>query len=242
MFTIKQASRSAATLAVIVTIGTVSANSAQAAIINGQVSGIWGVEDDGPGGYQVGDPFTALYTYDDASIVTTNTTTNEVVSGPSGTRSTTLIKQDSLVPLLSLIVNSGSVSQVLALTPFTSVNFIVWYNSMLTGNDFGGSPLNESILGTSINVGNFGGSSSIQFSANREIRNSNGIISDISNALAQDIDFSTSPPTNLLFARTESPIAFSTVPTPALLPGLMGLGLGALRRRKAQLALEKQSA
>jgi hypothetical protein len=94
MFTIKQVSRSAATLAVLVAIGTVSANSAQAAIITGQVSGIWGFEEDGPGGYQVGDPFTALYEYDDASIVTTNTTTNEVISGPSGTRNRVRLEFD----------------------------------------------------------------------------------------------------------------------------------------------------
>jgi hypothetical protein len=235
MFTIKQVSRSAATLAVIAAIGTVSANSAQAAIITGQVSGIWGFEEDGPGGYQVGDPFTALYEYDDASIVTTNTTTNEVIIGPSGTRSTTLTKQESLVPLLSLIVNSGSVSQVLDVTPFTSVNYLLWYSSVLTGQDFDSSPLSEVIQRTDINVGNFGGSSSTQFFANREIRTSNGTTSDSSFALAQSTD-------PLLFARTDRPITFSTVPTPALLPGLMGLGLGALRKRKAKLALEKQSA
>jgi hypothetical protein len=143
---------------------------------------------------------------------------------------------------MSLIVNSGSVSQLFDITPFTSVNYLFWYNSLLTGNDFDGSSVNEVIQRTDMNVGNFGGSSSIQFFANRQISNLNGIISDVSNALAQDTDFSTSPPTNLLFGRTESPITFSTVPTPALLPGLMGLGLGAFRKRKAKLALEKQSA
>jgi hypothetical protein len=252
MFNIKQVLLASATFGVVATIGAMSPKFAQAAIVSGQVSGIWTFQNDGPGGYQVGDPFTALYTYNDADLVTQITNTNNVTSnsiitssGTSNSISSISVKSTSTsAVLLSLVVNSGIVQQVFSFTPGFSFPSISWSESQFE------EKLNDVVVnssaskGTGIlantcceaNVGQY-------FQASKGFSQSNGIPYDYSSAVAyaQDYTNGNDIPVYLLYASTDQPVTFSAtdVPTPALLPGLIGLGLGALRKRKALAAAEQ---
>jgi hypothetical protein len=252
MFNIKQVLLASATFGVVATIGAISPKSAQAAIISGEVSGIWTFENDGPGGYQVGDPFTALYTYDEADLVTQINNTNNVNSTFSSTSNSisSFSAQSKITSakLLSLIVNSGSVQQVFSLTPSFSLPSISWSEFQDEGKENDVVVRSVSTKGTSISTGNsYEGSVTQSFQAYRGILQENGISSDYSSAVANAQDFGSiftnggDPSAYLLYGSTNQPVTFSStnVPTPALLPGLIGLGLGALRKRKALPASEQ---
>jgi hypothetical protein len=254
MFNIKQVLLASATFGVVATIGAMSPQSAQSAIVGGQVSGIWTFQNDGPGGYQVGDPFTALYTYDDANIVTTINSSSTTTSDIDGSYRDNRNSQNRSVPLLSLVVNSGNVSQVFdflrgfaffnwadAQTEeqritggITTVNTTSRYQAQIFYNSY---VSNDAYIADG-------------FDARRDTFLTNGVSAyDDSFASASLVDY---PPFNidinflpmpvtLLYASTDQPVTFSAtdVPTPALLPGLIGLGLGALRKRKALAAAEQ---
>jgi hypothetical protein len=229
-------------------LGTISLKPAQAAIISGQVSGVWTFENDGPGGYQVGDPFTALYTYNDANLIKQITNTNNVTSNSNVTSSgtSTIIssysKKETITSaqLLSVVVNSSSFQQVYYDTSFSVIGFpiISWFESQVEQKE------NDVVLSAIYNkstriaagdccLANMMGQ---YFYASRSVSQEDGIFSDNSFAYASAEDYSGDFPVYRLYATTDQPVTFSSteVPTPALLPGLIGLGIGALRKRKHQ--------
>jgi hypothetical protein len=243
MLNIKQVLLASATFGVVATIGTMSPQSAQAAIVSGQVSGIWTFENDGPGGYQVGDPFTALYTYDDADLITRIDNSSELVIDSGGTYSLTSNSKSRSVSLLSLVVNSGSVSQVFALSNEPGSSSLNWLEFQSEEQKVDGTSKRDTNQVTSISVNGGIGSTRSLFQAQRQVSLFDGFFSDQSYAFVRLADYSNAnepfiPPINLLYASTDQPVTFSAtdVPTPALLPGLIGLGLGAIRKRKAIVA------
>jgi hypothetical protein len=229
-------------------MGAISLKPVQAAIISGQVSGIWTFENDGPGGYQVGDPFTALYTYNDADLVKQITNTNNMTSNSTvaavGTSTiiSSYFKKDTITSakLLSVVVNSGSFQQVYNDTSFNVAGFpiISWFESQVEQKE------NDVVLSaiykksTEINAGDccLANMMGQYFYASRRVSQEDGIVSDESFAYSITSDYSGDFPVYPLYATTDQPVTFSSteVPTPALLPGLIGLGVGALRKRKHQ--------
>ncbi|QYO67617.1 hypothetical protein [Leptolyngbya sp. 7M] len=126
MFNLKQASLFAAFGAVLA-IGA-SATPAQALnIVSGSVSGIWDWDYDGAGGLNVGDTFTADYTYDSDSITESDYSYSGYYN--SKTRQTSL---------LSLVLNSGSYSHTFDPSYLSNGHgHIQWYRWQSTSADMG---------------------------------------------------------------------------------------------------------
>lgn len=221
MLNLKKISFSLATVALTATAGTLATTTAQAAIVGGQISGTWQYDFDGEDGFNVGDLFTADYTYDSDSVTTID------YSDPTY-YSRYLVR---LVSLLSLAINSGPVSQ--------AFDFSAGGYSYLEWLDFRGNPDiygQYSYKGYSLNASD---NSTVQnsFYASRYLgQNSDG--SPLSNFFAQAHSYDSNTGNYPTGAYTYGEITFSDpflptpVPTPAMLPGLIGLGVSALRRRK----------
>jgi hypothetical protein len=256
MFNIKQVLLASATFGVVATIGAMSPQSAQSAIVGGQVSGIWDYASEdgvsGPDRFNVGDAFTALYTYDDASIIADTRTTTIVMTGDSGSSSSIFTEYFRKVPLLSLVINSGSISQMFDLsTP--SANLLSWNDSRSDGSGVPqGIRKSTNLFVNSAVFPNYN-----SFSASRDEFSANGTDFATTSYAVVQLSVVSDPgdPNNFIpptFVNTryasannfggDGPhVVFSAtdVPTPALLPGLIGLGLGALRKRKVLAAVEQ---
>jgi hypothetical protein len=205
-------------VAAVVAVGTFVAPAAHAVnIINGQVRGIWDYDYSGTG-FNVGDEFTADYTYDSDSITTTD------YSGPSYVR-----YLQSGAPLLSLVLKSGAITHA----------FDFWYGGYPYGGImFQDIEFNDGSTGKDVTVWGYDSSESIAyFSANaRKGQDVNGTPYDYSSAQAlgrtglfyYGLAESSSAASNVSITDTVP----TAVPTPALLPGLVGMGVGVLRRRK----------
>jgi hypothetical protein len=260
MFNIKQVLLASATFGVVATIGAISPQSAQSAIVGGQVSGIWDYASEdgviGPDRFNVGDAFTALYTYDDASIIADTRTTTIVMTGDSGSSSSIFTEYFRKVPLLSLVINSGSISQMFDLsTP--SANLLSWYDSRSDGSGVPPSPPPGIRKSTNLFVNSAVFPNYNSFSASRDDFSINGTdfatmsYANVRLAVVSDLGDPNNfiPPTFVNtrdasannFGGNGPHVVFSAtdVPTPALLPGLIGLGLGMLRKRKALAAAEQ---
>lgn len=224
MFNLKQISLSVATIAATVTISAVCSTTAQAAIVGGRVSGTWQAAAGGVNGLDVGTAFTADYTYDSASLVTTD------VASFNPSYSRYLVNS---APLLSLVVNSGAFNYAFNPGRLNSFNqFDIQggpaspqYASTgfsLYASEFSGQSVNT------FSVGKFAG----QFDNNKPFEDilarfyidDNGNFNDGYSSYAQ---------TNAIIDGSLPPSG-TPVPTPALLPGLVGLGAAALRKRKKQ--------
>lgn len=235
MFSLKQSSLSVATIAATISISAVFSTAAQAAIVGGQVTGVWQYDGDGAGGLSVGDAFTADYTYDSDSLTTTDY--SDIYN-----YSRYLISQ---VPLLSLVLNSGAVSHAFDLSSSVTVNYL--YRQDIQQNPVDGQYSDKQ---DNIYVYNFLAPGQNYFYAYNQVgQNSDG--SPFGGSYAQFFSYDSSTGTYPTFGYTYGDVAFSNsssatpVPTPALLPGLVGLGLGVLRKRKAnqaQAVLEEQQA
>lgn len=223
MFNLRQFSLSALTLAATVTIATLCSSTAQAAIVGGQVSGTWQYDFDGVGGFNVGDTFTADYTYDDANV-TTNDYSNSYYSR----------YLYSTVPLLSLVLTSGNVNQTFDVS--TGYGQLYWYD--IQSNPIYGQYESKQ---TSIYAYNYLATRQNYFYTSNSIgKDYNG--TPFTGSFAQAYSYDNATYLYSSGAYTYAPVTFSatTVPTPALLPGLIGLGLGVLRKRRGQVVLEGQ--
>jgi hypothetical protein len=223
LFIFKQ--RSLAFVAATIAISTVQANASQAAIVGGQFTGIWTSNFTKTGGLNIGDTFTADYTYDDSQIFYT-------------TPSSTDYSLKANVNLLSLIVSSSG-------TTFQNFNF---NNTSASGTIYG-RYLKDSVTGmlsdqisVEITASDFVYPTTNYFSAFSTTSSINGVNSTRSYAGAYFTDFRSGQQSGAFasaFGAGRRPITFSgafpdpaLVPTPALLPGLIGMGLGMLRKRR----------
>ncbi|WNZ23309.1 PTPA-CTERM sorting domain-containing protein [Leptolyngbya sp. NK1-12] len=226
MFNLKQISLSAATIAAVFAISAVCTTTAQAAIVTGRISGVWEDASGGVNGLAVGTEFTADYTYDDGSLVTTD------VAG--GIYTKYLVTS---APLLSLMVNSGAFSHTFDLSGFGNSFSLL---------DIQGGPAGSEYVRTGFSLYASEGSGQVYniFSANKSVGqwDNNTPFDGTSARFAidnNDNPFDGSP----IFASTNAfmngpnPPA-TAVPTPALLPSLVGLGMAALRRRKEKQGQE----
>lgn len=218
LFTFKQLSLSF--VAATISVGVAQANAVQAAVVGGRVSGTWTGNFTQTGGLNIGDSFTADYTYDDSQVVT-----NDYSDPAVGTDIQTSVN------LLSLIVRSGG-------TIFQTFNSL--YTSSLYGyysRDLSGA--NESLT-FNISASDFGYPIANYFSAYSKTTKTNGLYSPTSSASASFRDFNAGGVES--GAKASSGVTFSgafpsaapasSVPTPALLPGLIGMGAGLLRKRQ----------
>jgi len=236
MFNLKTASLSLATIALATTAGTLFAATAQAAIIGGQISGIWEYDFDGEGGYNAGDAFTAEYTYDSDKVITQEFS---YISESSNTvyEHKTLRKY---VSLLSLVINSGEISQVFNLGS-GSYSQLRWTNNQVNPTDNqatrtgyyvhvydASSPQNAF---TAINESgqNSNGSLFSEIFAAAVYYDFNGVGYDYSPLSARTYNVTFSDP---FLADPSAPTVSTPEPTSALLTGLFGLGVMALHRRK----------
>lgn len=228
MFNLKRVLLPAATIAAAVTVSVSTA--AEAAILSGQVSGTWDGDYDGAGGFNPGDAFTADYTYNDSKITTI------IDSSPY------YYSEVKVVPLLSLVFTSGNVSHTFDFSDFSTSNSfgrLVWSDEQLYYSRNYRSKSTE-IFGydysaPSNNHFHFYAGSSWSY---------------YTDSAPQPFTFakaySYNDPSYFPYGETYAEVIFSNpspvtaVPTPALLPGLIGLGLGVLRKRKAQAALEQK--
>jgi hypothetical protein len=235
---------------VLVGIGAISLKPAQAAIISGQVSGVWALDDDGPDGYQTGDSFTAFYTYNDADLITEITNTNNVTSNsvisPSGiTNSISSYSQKDIntsTALLSLVLNSGSVQQVFRFISGVPSPTISWLERQVEDKKDDVVTVSGTGKSTRIFASDCCAKNVLAqyFDAYASFAQVNGVFYNYSSAIAKAEDYANlngiGLPSTILYASTDQPVTFSSteVPTPALLPSLIGLGVGALRKRKHQ--------
>jgi hypothetical protein len=209
MFNLKQLSLSATTVVLTVMVGILYSTAAQAAIVGGRVSGIWQSAAGGVNGLDVGTDFTADYTYDSASLVTTD------IAGSTYTKYLV-----TSAPLLSLVVNSGAFSHTFNLSGFG--------NSFLL-RDIQGGPIGSEYASTGFQflASEGSGSNVFRFSAQKSEGQFDNSTPFDSASATFDIDnnnnpFDGSPTFASTNAFTNGPIPPSTpVPTPALLPGLI---------------------
>ncbi len=220
MFNFKQALLPVATIAATVTISAVCSTAAQAATVTGRISGVWEDALGGANGLEVGTSFTADYTYDDSSLVTTD------VAGSLYTRYLV-----TSAPLLSLMVNSGAFSQTFNTGTFELL-------------DIKGGPSGSEYISKGFQFLASDSLRTIRFSANKSAGQVNSNTPFNFTAARFDIDNNNSPfDGSPIFASTNAftnglnPPA-TPVPTPALLPGLVGLGMAALRKRKEKQGQE----
>ncbi len=205
-----------------ITLATLSATSAQAAIVTGSVTGTW--NDQAYGAFTLGDIFTATYSYDDTTISPSNDSDVDYVE----TRFTT--------SLLSLIVNSGSYSHTFDFTNGFS-EFAFKSYALKAPTHTPASEKKVSVFGVE-RVG----SVEQYFSASRASGLYDGVPTLSEGASAGVFNPDINPDTDHFYsyATTSSNVKFSpdptAVPTPALLPSLVGLGIGVLRKKRAAVA------
>lgn len=211
MFNLKKVSFSLVTATLTTTAVTLFTTMAQAAIIGGQVSGTWQYDSDGEGGFNVGDLFTADYTYDSDSVTTYDYSDSTYYSR-------FLVRS---VSLLSLVINSGVVSQ--------AFDFSTGGSRELQWVDFKGNPDyygQENYKGYSLFAYDNLTAQNYFYAYSYLGQYSDG--SPLSRLFAQaySYDYSTGtyPTSGYSYDVTFSdPSLATSVPTPALLPGLIGL-------------------
>jgi hypothetical protein len=218
LLTLKQISLAAAVTAI--ALSTLNANSAQAAIVGGRVTGIWeGLYDEQTGGLNIGDTFTADYTYDDSQILITDD------SSPGFT------DLKSQASLLSLTISSGG-------TVFQNFNPVIG----IVGGTYVSSPrFNFQAFGISAN--DSGDPNQTYFNAANLLGNSPLSLGPLSIARLY-VSNSVTGNTSGVYTRTATtfsgafpnPTPANSVPTPALLPGLIGLGVKLSRKRRKSAA------
>ncbi len=215
MFNLKQASLFAVTIAAI-SVSAVCSTDAQAAIVGGQIQGNWQSAAGGVDGLSVDTAFTADYTYDN-SIAST-------IDASNGIYTQFDVKS---FPLLSLIVNSGAFSQTFNTGTFELLNIK-------------GGPISNDYISTGFQFLASDSSQTIRFLAQQSAGQLNSNTPFSSSSAKFDIDNNNNPfDGSPIFASTNkftnglNPPA-TPVPTPALLPGLVGLGMATLRKRKNQ--------
>lgn len=213
-----------ATIATTLTVGAIGSAPAQAKIITGSVTGTWDSNYGQGANVNVGDTFTADYSYDDATLT----------SFPS-------YYQDSgyYGSLLSLIVNSGSYSR-----DFSNSSSSIYFEDVSIIAESGGYPFGYRNF--EVSGGDYTAQVSNSFSAFKQAGEGFGEPFETSSAELFTYDSNVgnyldgvSASSNVQF--TPDPTAVSTpdptaVPEPALLSGLIGLGVGVLRKRKAEAA------
>lgn len=214
---------SLAAVATLLSFGSLGCNPGQAAIVKGSVTGIWDRNFIQGGDVNVGDLYTATYSYDDA-LLTPYSTSIPGVAQYSGLYGS----------LLSLVVSSGSYSHTFDFSNGSGevrfedyIGDPSFYNTSYISKFFGVLGLDNTAQGYNFfraynQSEEFGSLPGIPF--NREYarlytRDSQGNDTNVVDAF------------NARFTSDST-----AIPTPALLPGLIGLGLGVLRKRKAEAA------
>jgi hypothetical protein len=217
---------SLALAAVALSLGSVSAvltaSPGEAAIVSGQFSGTWQLDYTGtnPLNFSPGDAFTAAYTYDDTQVF------NSDFSVPGET-----VNLYAYAPLLSLVLTSGSSSYNFDFTQGFGYVSSLYYSLAPSGGLYNST---RQVLQASDQVGPtshyfFGISESGQddfgqpFTYSGASANALTVLNDAS---TDDLSVSGAVPTP----------GATPVPTPALLPGLVGLGMAAWRKRQQAAA------
>jgi hypothetical protein len=235
LFIFKQ--RSLAFVAATIAISTVQANASQAAIVGGRVTGTWTNNFTQTGGLNIGDMFTANYTYDDSQVVTTSRT-------PYG-----IPEFESQTNLLSLEVVSGgnifhnfdftsAIGTISSSTYHPYSGALYEYRRILAYNPSITKPAYTFDLNTSLSPVSYYGTRSLSENARAYfvVPNSPGLqrgafLSSFAGGVASSAYGVES--SNIKFSGAFLPTPTSaTVPTPALLPGLIGMGIGLLRKRR----------
>ncbi|MBF1999262.1 MAG: PTPA-CTERM sorting domain-containing protein [Synechococcales cyanobacterium M58_A2018_015] len=222
MFSLKQVSLSVAALGAILTVGSSSTPAQALNIVSGSVSGIWQYDYSGAGIVNVGDAFTANYTYDSDSI----TGYDSSISG--------LYKQKQRrTSLLSLVLNSGSYSYTFDFSPSVGGSYIEWYDFQSTSSTYGLHD-HESIFLVASDYPTAAYNSFYAYTISGLGYSGNSLDSSYASAYSQDYNTGTFPigayTYNAKFSgATPAPTA---VPTPALLPGLVSVSAALLRKRE----------
>lgn len=219
----KRLSISFAAIATALTVGALGSAPAQAITINGSVTGTWDFSYVDGGIVNVGDTFTADYSYDDATLTFFDSSQPGVFQYFGYN-----------VFLLSLIVNSGSYSHTFDFSngygqfTFIDADISTTYDRKykeftVFGRDNTAPKLSE-------------------FSAVKQAGESGSEPFNYSSA--QFFSYDNNAGHYLVDASTFSNVQFTPDPTavpaavsePSLLAGLIGLGVGVLRKRKAEAA------
>jgi hypothetical protein len=224
MLSLKQVALSAAAIAVSTSVTVLYSTPTQAAIVGGKVSGVWSYDYDGTGGFNVGDAFTAEYTYDSDSITETDYSYSGYYNAFQRTAS-----------LLSLVLKSGSFSHIFDLDPSANKGsgIIQWYGFKSTSSSYGQADHEQPLI--SAYESSASGSTSLYAYLTSGVDFfGNPFSSGYASAYSSDYNtgeyFSAYGYNNIEFSgATPDP---ASIPTPALLPGLIGLGVSVLRRRK----------
>lgn len=207
-------------VAAIATLGILTAPAAQAAIISGQVSGTW---DYTFAGFNVGDAFTADYTYDSDSI-----TINDYSDGYYYDRYLA-----SSAPLLSLVLNSGAITYVFNLDNVYVSGAISWFDVKYNPDDYVGD---YEFKQTYIDASGYSDPSYNLYEAFLGYTTtSQSYGTPYSDSYASAYQYDSASGNYPFYGSANSGVSISdttAVPTPALLPGLIGMGVGVLRRRK----------
>jgi hypothetical protein len=219
-----------------VSIGLLNSSAVQAAIVSGTVTGTWNIGQPGMG-VNLGDSFSAAYSYDDTAII------------PLDNSQPGLYQQSGFeIDLLSFQVTTGSFSYTYDPNANLLTNYAKIFFSTLT-RDPSGSWL-YSAKSISLNTGYSDSSGSVFFSAYKSMGLNysgtpfvdDGVPFSITNAGLTTINSMGQYTTSVISQDTAlNPDPTATpIPTPALLPGLLGLGASIWRKRK-QMANEAES-
>jgi len=218
----KRLSISFAAVAAVLTVGTLGSGSAQAMIVTGSVTGTWDGSFGQGANVNVGDTFTADYSYDDATLKPYN------VSNPGYYQ-----YSEYYGSLLSLIVNSGSYSHTFDLA--NGYGFVSFADFAYDPSYVPYSYKTFSVQGYDYTSPGFN-----FFDSYTQKVDDHGTPSKYQSARLYTYDNQVENYPNGVYAFsnvkfTPDPTA-TAVPTPALLPGLIGLGIGVLRKRKGNVA------
>lgn len=223
MFNLKLFSLSITTLLVAATVGVFCSSSAEALTIKrGRVIGTWDYDLDGGGGFNQGDTFVAEFTYDSDRI----TTRKEFYSEK-------YYYFEKAAPLLSLALNSGSISHRFDIRPGEGVGSFGWYQFQSTSPEFGQRSQNETFLSAFEFLSPVAYSFYARASSKLDYYGSPS-----SESFASSYSYDYSNDAYLLRAESDN-ATFSgatSVPTPALLPGLIGLAVAVIKKRQADQA------
>lgn len=237
MTIVQKISAKVATFAAVLAVSALSSNVAQAATVTGTISGTW-VDGNGFSAYAQGlinldDPFTATYSYDDT-----------VFSSQSSNSGPDYYQSSYTSPLLSLEFTSGAYSHTFDFTNGGAGS--LYFVEQAYAPPTYGTAVSQLFMQVDANDPTAPGQNS--FTANRVRQQTNGVLSggsyvgfysrdpitDTYPAYAytySDANFSDD-----LTAKALPTIPATAVPTPALLPGLIGMGIAAFRKRKQEKA------
>lgn len=209
------------TLAIATTTSALCSTAAEALTIrSGQISGIWDFDYAGVGSSNVGDAFTADYTYDSDNITIRDEFSSENYS-----------YVDRVAPLLSLVIKSEKFSHTFTFVPGMGSGGVGWYqfqSSPLYGEQF----YEENYVTASDVLGSIFNSFYAQVYSSRDSEGSSSgsfafsiAYDSIANAPLRG-----SGSNNVTFSET------TPIPTPAMLPGLVGMAVALMRNRNADQA------